>query len=354
MNHAKLLCELSQLPGISGFEKNITDYMVQAIGTDKPIKKDKLGSISFEFEGETDSPKIMVVGHQDEIGFMVQNITSQGLLQILAIGGWDTRTLMSSPVEVYNRKGEKFLGIISSIPVHHLKGTVSIPAIDDLYVDLGAQSKEQVTEEFQIRLGDMVVPKSEFQYLEKQNLIFSKAFDDRAGIAGVIAIANELKTLKHPNTVFCAGSVQEEVGTRGAQTVANLIKPDVALVLEGAPADDFAGNQANAQCRIGAGVQIRMFDPTMITNPELKNFVLDTADKYKIPYQIAVRRSGGTDAGKIHLSDIGIPSIVLSVPVRYAHSHNGIINLKDFDAMVELVKHIILDLNQEVYQGIIN
>ncbi len=353
MNSKELLKDLTLLSGPSGFENAVSEYMINELGEKSNYQKDHLGSIAFEYKGSSEKPKILVVAHMDEIGFMVHSVLKNGLIRVVTLGGWDPRTLMSSPVEVINHKGEKHFGLIGSIPVHHLKDSTGKMTIDDMYVDLGADSDTEIKETFEIRKGDFIVPVCHYHFDEKKEIMISKAFDDRVGVALTIELAKMLENTNHPNTVYCAGSVQEEVGTRGAQTIAQLVKPDLAIVLEGAPGDDFPGNKDEIQCGMGKGVQMRVIDPTMVMNPKLKNFIIDLCEENNIPCQIAVRKSGGTDAGKIHVSEIGVPSVVFAVPVRYAHSHNGMIRMKDYEATLKLLKKLVLQLDEKVLCSIL-
>jgi putative aminopeptidase FrvX len=156
-------------------------------------------------------------------------------------------------------------------------------------------------------------------------------------MAACIQAGQILSESTHPNRLLLCGTVQEEVGLRGAKTAANFAKPDVVIVLEGPPADDGPGSpKSECQGRLGGGVQIRLFDPTAISNPRLARFVIETAEEEGITHQITVRRSGGTDAGSFHLANDGIPSIVLGVPSRYIHSHNSIIDVNDYLQMLAL------------------
>lgn len=181
-------------------------------------------------------------------------------------------------MEIINSKGERYLGIIGAVPVHFLKNREdSKPEIDAMFVDIGADSKEEVEDEFGIQLGDEIVPIPHFHYDEKKRKMMSKAFDDRAGVAAVIEIGKIAAEMVHPNTVYCVGSVQEEVGTRGAMTLANYTDADVCFVLESAPADDISGIPFTSQTGVGKGAHVRVFDPTMIVNPQLKNFVAELA-----------------------------------------------------------------------------
>ena len=353
MINMDILKDLTLLSGVSGSEKHIRRYMEQELSNHAhSVLKDNLGSIAFEYKGSHPAPKILVVGHLDEIGFMVHSISSKGLINFTSLGGWDPRTLMSSPVEIINRDGEKIIGLIGSVPVHHLKDTSGKLSLDDMYIDIGAESASEVSDLFKVRKGDFIVPVPHFAMIEKKNIMISKAFDDRVGIAIAIEVAKHFQNKAHPNTIYCAGSVQEEVGTRGAQTISNLVKPDIAIVLEGSPGDDFPSNRDEQQCKMNGGVQLRLIDPTMICNPDLANFVIDTAEELKIPYQVAVRKSGGTDAGKIHVSGLGVPTVVLAAPVRYAHSHNGMLSLKDFQSTLDLTIALIERIDEKLVKTI--
>ena len=355
MSRIEFLKELTMLPGVSGNEKCVRKYMEKELASiADSVSRDNLGSIAFEFKGSSSSPRVLIVGHLDEIGFMVHSINKNGLINFTSLGGWDPRTLMSSPVEIINREGERVVGLIGSVPVHFLKDTSGKLSIDDMYIDIGAESDEEVKNLFKIRKGDFIVPVTHFAHIERKDCLISKAFDDRVGIAVAIEAGKLFKNKSHPNTLYCAGSVQEEVGTRGAQTIAQLVKPDIAIVLEGAPGDDFPRNSEEAQAKKNAGVQIRMLDPTMITNPAFADFVINTAEDLKIPYQIAVRKSGGTDAGKIHLSNLGVPTVVLAAPVRYAHSHNGILSMNDYQAVLDLTIALVARIDGGVLERVLD
>ena len=167
-------------------------------------------------------------------------------------------------------------------------------------------------------------------------------------MAAAVQLALATKGLELPCRVIAAGTTQEEVGTRGAVTLANLVRPDIALVLEGPPADDTPGmNPVESQGRLGGGAQIRLYDPSAIMNRSLADFVIATAAKNGIPPQVTVRRSGGTDARTLSLSGTGIPCVVLGVPSRYIHSHNAVININDYLALVDLLAALLPELTTE-------
>jgi endoglucanase len=190
------------------------------------------------------------------------------------------------------------------------------------------------------------VPRAEFTVLH-QKILLNKAWDDRVGVAAMVAILQRFRERPHPNTIIGAGTVQEEVGSRGAAAAVAAVKPDIAIVLEGPPADDLPGLTPDPpQGALGKGVQIRLFDPSIIVPQNFWRWVVELAQQRKIPHQLAVRRSGATDARAIHLAHGGIPTIILGVPVRYAHSAAGIIHQQDFDAMIDLTSAIVEELDE--------
>ncbi len=353
-NRIELLKKLTLESGISGSENKIAKIMKDNLNGYASYSKDNMGSVSFEYKGSSERPKIMFVAHMDEIGFIVADILASGFIKLQNIGGWNPNTLLSSPVEIINSKGEKYPGIIGAVPVHFLKNRQDIkPEINNMFVDIGATSKEDVENDFGIQLGDQIVPVTNFHYSEKNRRMFSKAFDDRAGIAAVIEIGKILTQKEHPNTVYCVGSVQEEVGTRGAQTIANYTDADICIVLEGAPADDIPGIPYTAQTGVGKGAHVRLFDPTMIVKSELKDFIIECAKTDNIKIQLTVRKGGGTDGRQFHLANRGIPTIVLGIPVRYAHSHNCISSMDDFDELIKLIEKIVEKLDEKKLKDIL-
>jgi endoglucanase len=332
-----LLQELTEAHSVSGHEDEVRAIFVDELEDCGEFSSDRNGSVFCETGGN--GPRVMVSGHMDEVGFMVQNITPDGFVQFVAIGGWWEHNLLSQRVEILTRNGDKILGLVASRPPHFLPEAQrrQVMTIDQMYIDIGAESARDVMETFGVALGDPIAPVAAFTPLAREDWFMAKAFDNRVGMAGTIQAGQILAQSKHPNRLILCGTVQEEVGLRGARTAANFSKPDVALILEGPPADDTPGcSRADCQGRLGGGVQIRLFDPTAITNPRLARLAIDTAREEGIPYQVCVRRSGGTDAGSIHLANDGIPCVVLGVPARYIHSHNAIIDINDYLHLLSL------------------
>lgn len=290
----------------------------------------------------------MIASHMDEIGFLVQQITDDGFLKIVPIGGWWTHSLPSQQVTIKTRTGRYITGIIGTKPPHLLPDSQKnvLMGIESLFVDVGADSRSQAELEFGIHPGDPIAPKTAFSQLENNDKIVGKAFDNRAGLAAMVEASRIICSGEHPNTLLSAATVQEEVGLRGAKTITSLHTPDCAIILEAPPADDTPGfSPSESQGKQGKGVQIRLFDPTAITNPSLAALAEDVAIKSGIPFQLTVRRTGGTDAGALHLSGIGIPCIVLGIPTRYIHAHNGILDLNDYHAAVSLTVALVRALD---------
>ena len=349
-----LLRELTEAHAVSGHEDEVRAIFVNELEECGELSADRNGSVFCE-TGDA-GPRVLVAGHMDEVGFMVQNVTADGFIQFLGIGGWWEHNLLSQRVEILTRGGEKILGVVASRPPHFLPEAQrrQVMMIDQMFIDVGAESRRDVIENFGISLGDPIAPLSEFTALAKEDHFMAKAFDNRVGMAGTIQAGQILAQSTHPNRLILCGTVQEEVGLRGAKTAANFAKPDVAIILEGPPADDMPGfPRTDCQGRLGGGVQIRLYDPTAITNPRLARLAIETARAEGIPHQVTVRRSGGTDAGSFHLANDGVPSIVLGVPARYIHSHNAIIDLNDYLQMIALTIALVRKLDQQTVESLV-
>lgn len=348
-----LLQELTDAHAVSGHEDEVRAIFVDELGECGELSTDRNGSVFCETEG--DGPRVLVAGHMDEVGFMVQNITQDGFIQFVPIGGWWAHSLLSQRVEILTRSGAKILGVVSSLSPHMLPESQrqQVMSIDKMFIDVGADSRRAAMDEFGISLADPISPCSSFTPMAREDYFMAKAFDNRVGMAGVIQAGQILAQSTLPNRLVLCGTVQEEVGLRGAKTAATYSNPDVAIILEGPPADDTPGlSRGDCQGRLGGGVQIRMFDPTAIANPRLAALAIEVAKAEGIPHQVTVRRSGGTDAGSFHLANHGVPSIVLGVPARYIHSHNAVIDLNDHLHMITLIIALARRLDRDTVDGL--
>ncbi|MEN8695044.1 MAG: M42 family metallopeptidase [Akkermansiaceae bacterium] len=344
----RLLEALTQAHSVSGYEDEVRDIFINELHEHGELGADKCGSVYCKTGS---GPKVLVAGHMDEVGFRVQMILPNGFLKIVPVGGWWGHTLLAQRVEVKTSTGDKVIGTIASKPPHFLPEAErsKVLGVDQMFVDISASSQSEA-ESWGIKLGDPICPWSPWTPLRQENHYMTKSFDNRVGMAGAIQVGQIAENT--PCELIVAGSVQEEVGLRGAKALASHLQPDVAIVLEGPPADDTPGMpSAESQGKLGGGVQIRLHDPSAIMNPRLAQFAIDTAISEGIPHQVTVRTSGGTDAGSFNIANEGIPSLVLGTPARYIHSHNGIIHTDDYFAMVALVLAMVKRLDEESVNG---
>jgi endoglucanase len=183
--------------------------------------------------------------------------------------------------------------------------------------------------------------------MKNPKYLMAKAWDDRLGCALFMEVIQALKNEAHPNTVYGVGTVQEEVGLRGATTSAHLIDPDIGFALEVGIPGDTPGAEDKANEKLGQGPVILLYDASMIPHIKLRNFVVDTARQAGIPLQFDSMAGGGTDAGRIHIHGRGVPSLCIAVPTRYIHSHAGIIHRDDYDNAVKLVLELVRRLDAD-------
>ncbi len=347
-----LLKNLAEAHGAPGCEKKVREIFREQMGGQ--VSTDRMGNIFHRRRGKGETPRIMLTAHMDEVGFAVQSITKSGLLRFIPLGGWWSHNLLAQRVRIMNRKGREIPGVIGSKPVHFLSDAEreKVIKVEDMFIDVGARNAEEAEKDLGIDLGDPIVPESPFMTMANPDLLMCKGFDNRVGMALLIQTMSLLSPEKHPNTVHGVATVQEEVGVRGATTAGHSVEPDLAIVLEGTPADDLPGMaEEECQARLGEGVQIRLMDPSAIMNRGLVNKAADVARMHGIPFQKAVRRTGATDAKAIHLHGKGVPTVVLGVPARYIHTHNSIIHLEDYLSGLRLALELIGELDHETVKG---
>ncbi|MFX1539295.1 MAG: M42 family metallopeptidase [Promethearchaeota archaeon] len=346
----KLLQTLVDSFGPSGFERETSAIVAKTM---RPladeITVDKLGSVQFVKKGTADRPRILFAGHVDEVGFIVSGITKDGFLKVNPLGGWWNQVILGQKVIISNRKDERYFGVFGAKPPHllHPDERKKLVELKDMFIDVGASSEDDI-KEMGIQIGDPIVPDTSFQLIRNGKLAAAKAFDDRLGAFIAMEIVRILKDEKinHPNTVIGAATVQEEVGLRGARTTAHLIEPDVGFALEVDIAGDMPGiKPEEAAAKLGKGPTICTMDRSMIPNQPLLEFVMKTAKKEKIPYQLTQMYGGGTDAGVIHLNRTGVPSLVVGVTTRHIHSHVGILSLDDIEKTIDLLIAVVKGLD---------
>lgn len=341
----KLLAELTNAPGPSGFEEPVAKIMVREM---KPyvnrITFDGLGSMIAK-QG-TSGPRIMLDAHMDELGGMIRRVTPQGFLSMQMLGGWFDQALVDQKWWIIGSKGP-VLAItgIRDIHIAAPEERTKVFPRNSLYLDIGAKSAAEVRD-MGVEPGDPVVPDTKFTVLNGTQNYLAKAWDDRIGCAVMIEVAERLAKQAHPNQVFYAATVQEEIGMRGAQTAAEVIKPDVGIALEVGIVKDVPGvHPEEAQEVLGGGPGYFLYDFSELPNRKLVSLVKQVAAQNSIPLQYDLIVGYDDDSAAIQKSNGGVPTINLVVPTRYTHSHNGIINRQDFDHMVDLVTALIEKLD---------
>lgn len=354
--YIKLIEALSNVNGIAAHESDVhVLFEKEAAKLDVNIQKDRLGGIAITQKSQQAKYTIMLAAHMDEIGFMVTKIEDGGFLRIKPIGGWWAHVVLGQKLAVTTRDKKVFQGIVGSIPVHLLKPEQrqTMKTIDEMFLDLGFESKEDA-EAAGIQLGDMITPIAEFEQLaSNQHRYIGKAFDDRVGCATALAVMHELAQEKLDVNVVYAGTIQEEVGTRGAKTMGQMIEPDLAIILDCGITGDFPGApQDQLLDKLGKGPIISLMDGTFIGHPKWRQFIQDTAKEKNIDFQNTVMSGGGSDGGPIHTTASGVPSVYMGTPVRYIHTHYGMIDVRDFDGLVQLIVETIKSLDDAKIEGL--
>ncbi|MCP3030527.1 M42 family metallopeptidase [Halobacillus sp. A1] len=345
----QMLKDLTDAKGIPGNEREAREVMSRYISPfADEVYTDNLGSLVAKKTGNKKGPRVMVAGHLDEVGFMVTRIDDNGYIYFQPVGGWWSQVMLAQRVTIMTRNGD-LTGIIGSKPPHILPAEQRKKAVDikDMFIDIGASSKEEA-KEFGVTPGDSIVPYFEFTQMKNEKMLLAKAWDNRIGCAIAIEVLKKLKGEKHPNIVYGVGTVQEEVGLRGARTSANLINPDIAFGVDVGIAGDTPGvSDRDASSKMGDGPQIILYDASMVSHKGLRDFVVDTADTHSIPYQFDSLAGGGTDSGAIHLSHNGVPALSITVATRYIHSHAAMLHRDDFENAVNLIVEVIKGLDDK-------
>ncbi len=326
-----LLRDLCMLNGPSGCEDAVADYVKNfCMEYTDEIKTDSIGNVLVFKKGKkTRAQKLMVCAHMDEVGFIIKRFTDDGMIKFGFVGGIDSRVVIGRRVLLGDKKVNGVIGI-KAVHLTSASERQTMPKSDDLYIDIGATSKSEAMAK--LSLGDFGVFDSEYTEFG-DGFIKARAIDDRVGVAVMLKlIQSELEY----DTWF-AFTCQEEVGLRGATVAAYSINPDTCLVIEGTTAADLPKiRDADKVCSLRNGVVIPFMDRATIYDKDLFTEITALANKHNIKWQTKQMVSGGTDAGKIHLSRDGVRTIAVAVPTRYIHSPSCVCALEDVEAMLKL------------------
>jgi putative aminopeptidase FrvX len=348
----ELFRTLTELPGAPGNEHAVRKFMRQELTKySDEIIQDGLGGIFGVRKGQENSPKVMVAGHMDEVGFMVTSITDNGMIRFQTLGGWWSQVLLAQRVQVITDNGP-VIGVIGSIPPHLLEESQRSKPMDikNMLIDIGADDKEDA-KKIGIKPGQQIVPICPFTPMANEKKVLAKAWDNRYGCGLSVELLKELKGVELPNTLYSGATVQEEVGLRGAQTAANMINPDIFFALDASPANDMSGSKKEFG-HLGKGALLRILDRSMVTHRGMREFILDTAESNDIPYQYFISQ-GGTDAGRVHISNEGVPSAVIGICSRYIHTAASMIHVDDYAAAKELLTKLVKACDRSTIESIL-
>lgn len=327
-----LMEELTQAFGIPGDEKDVSRILKKHYEPlSDEIVYDNLGSIFALKKSKNPNAKtLMIAGHMDEVGFIVQSINAQGCLTLAPVGGWWNQTLLGQRVLVKTDSGKIIKGTIGSIPPHLLtdKERSAPMEIKNMLVDVGQTTKAE-TEALGIKPGSPVILDGPFEILENGKRLLAKAWDNRYGCIMGVEILRALKDVELDVNLAVGASVQEEVGLRGAQTATYKIHPDAAIVFDCSPANDATGDKESFG-KLGNGPLVRFIDANYLPHRGFIDHYTDLLEAHQIPYQY-YQSLGGTDAGAIHKSFEGVMTLTMCICARNIHTNSSIIDVSDYE-----------------------
>lgn len=350
----RLLERLCNACAVSGDEQEVRAIVLEQVRPHAgEVRVDALGNVLALRPGQGERRlKVMLAAHMDEVGLMLTDDEGDGIFRFDTVGGLDVRQLAGKPVWVGR---QRLPGVIGAKPVHLTTAEERKHALslDALRIDIGPDNGKKA------KVGDRATFATQFARLGPS--LRAKALDDRLGVATLI----ELLRQAPPNIdLLAAFTVQEEVGLRGARVAAYALDPDLAIALDCTPANDLPawhsgghyddpldGENTRYNTRLGAGPAIYVADGATLSDPRLIRHLVETAELYAIPYQIRQPGGGGTDAGAIHKQRMGIPSVSISVPGRYAHTAALLARLEDWKNTLRLVHAALTRLPLDLLDG---
>ncbi len=353
MNKKELATEIiaiSNLNGTSGFEHNVRNYLYEIYKKfpNLEIEQDNLGSLLILKPGLVGekAKTISFMSHMDEVGFILTRIDENGFGYFSPIGGWWGHVLLGQKVKIITTENKEIPAVIAANPKNEessAKGKVL--ELDELFLDFGARNKAEVLS-WGAGIGNQIVPYQKTNYVSNDgNRIIGKALDDRVSLIACLEILKALTKIEHQHNVLIVASVQEEVGLRGARTSTYKHTPDIGIAIDVTFSND-TPDVTKDDIRLGNGISLLLRDRRSVANPRLFNYVRNLANINKIPYSIDAFR-GGTDTGNIQIVKEGVPAMSIAIPLRYMHSHNSIIDLKDVEATIALGVKIVTELDNK-------
>lgn len=334
------LFKLSNVIGVGGCEDKVVEVLNQELHM--LAKRDRLGNALYSV-GEKTGMHIVMAMHMDEVGYRIKEITDSGFVTLHSVGNIWNHNLLNQELWLETQNGDRILGLVVTPPSHSLTmdEKKQVLSQDKIFVDVGMDSRDEVLG-LGLRIGDSVVFNTRACMFNSEDRIMGKAMDDRCSLAVGMEIIRNYKQKGTNHYLTLAASVQEEVGLRGARTIAHVCEPDLAIVLD----TTISKTPLNSSpIHLGSGVVISVIDSMTIMNKGLLIYLEELCKKHNIKFQYGLFTDGGTDAGNIHKSGTGIPTINISIPVRYMHTHASIVDRKDLEQAYKLIECIIEDID---------
>lgn len=351
----QLLAELTDAVAPSGFEGPVRDILRrewQGLLTD--VRADGIGNLFGTLPGPAGAPRVLLMAHMDEVGFLVRYIDPNGFVYFNPVGGYIDQSVLTQRMTILTPKGavSGYTGFKSGHIVS-AEERARLVRLEDMFIDVGVTSRAEA-EALGIRPGLPIAYGTRFQVLNGTNRYLAKAFDDRVGLAVAIEALRQLKTMSHPNSVEMAATVQEENGLRGASVVQASTRPDIVINLEIGIAGDFPllTSPKLSQEALGKGPGVFVFDGSMIPNAKYVDWIVELARAQRIPIQFESVSGYGEDGAQLQKSGSGLAAVNIGVPTRYGHSQSGVIDRADFDNTVKLVVQMIQALSADQIRAI--
>ncbi|MGZ9454178.1 M42 family metallopeptidase [Mycoplasma sp. AC157] len=347
------LKEYMEIEGVSRYEDQVVEALRKNTkDANVEYARDRMGSVIITKKDHNHGPKIMLAAHMDEVGFSVLEILENGQVRVVTIGGVWPNVVVGTKAKLITTENKEFYGVFGHTSIHILENEKIQKAINikDLFIDFGFKDKKEA-EEQGIQIGDRIYMHGETFRLFNPDLVAGKAMDNRAGVTVIDQIINRLKDEKLPNRPYFVGTVQEEVGSRGAKTSVSIIEPDIAFAIDtGASHDTYQA--ITGIPKLGAGVAINVQDFETLMDPKLVQILMDLGKKHNIPVYKYVAQGGGTDAAELQYGKGGVPTISLSIPQRYLHSPLGVASLFDIEAMINLMVEFLKIFDEKMLDSI--
>lgn len=347
----KKYCDID---GMSRYEDEVVAELKRSTEKlDLVYSRDGFGSLIMQKKNPNSGLKVVIAAHMDEVGFIVLDITEKGFIKVKSIGGIWGNAVIGARFKLISSSGQEFFGVAGHTSIHIMERSKIERAllVKDLFFDFGFRSKKEALD-LGVEIGNRIYFNNPSFLMQNQDFFASKAIDNRAGVVVIDELAHRLYNKELKSNPILVGTVQEEVGSRGAKMVAKMINADVAFAIDTGASHDTEGAIPGVQ-KLGAGVAIDIADGGALMDPRLVEILFRIAKERNIPIYRYVSQGGGTDAEKLQYSGYGTPTVSISVPQRYLHSTYGLISLSDIKAAVDLIEAFILEYGQKEHQELI-